>query len=502
MRWPAMSSLPSLPIAAVSLLALAVVLAAGAGASPSEAAVGDQVHQITVPVSGADAFCSIGLAFDGSSLYYDRCEDSNIYRINPVTAALEDTFDTGIAEFPNALAFDAKRNGLWIGGQACDEVGMPIYFWDFDDDSVTSMFTIPSALTNPATDETFVNFCFVDGLAYNENDPASDADDEIWFSDDVNPNLGLFRPDGTLVNGYDATTIDASLSETSGLAIGGPTLYLGNDGGGDVFRADKSADPLTLVSQFTSGDDRQEDMECDLVTFAPIEVMWVRTTPQGGAFPDVITAFEIEPGTCGVGGQEPQPITLDPATATNTVGEDHTVTATVQRAGDPVVGADVTFTITDGPNAGDTATDTTDASGQATFTYTGDGGAGIDTIEACFSEAAPTPTSTPTPEPTPTSTPEPTPTSTPQPPAVSEQPLPQGQPGAPQQQQANCATATKTWVLAATPTPVQSPAALPPTGGQPTGGSGSLSWLAVAMGAIALVGGGGVWLAYERRRAR
>jgi hypothetical protein len=219
---------------------------------------------------------------------------------------LEGTFDTQIPENPNALAFDAKRNGLWIGAQTCDGTGMPIYFWDFDDDSVTKMFTIPSALTNPATGQSFLFYCFTDGLAYNENDSASDADDEIWFSDDVNRNVGLFRPSGTLVNGYDATSVHASLSTASGLAIGGPNLYLANDGGGDVFRANKNTDPLVLVDQFTSGDTRQEDMECDPLTFAPTEVMWVRTTPQGGAFPDVITAYEIEPDTCGLGGGGPE----------------------------------------------------------------------------------------------------------------------------------------------------------------------------------------------------
>jgi hypothetical protein len=290
---------------------LGVVLLLAAIASTSfqlpevEAAVGDQVHQITVPVSGADTFCSVGLAADGSSLYYDRCGDQNIYKIDPMTGALEDTFDTGIGENPNALAFDAKRNGLWIGTQSCDVVGSPIYFWAFDDDSVTLQFTIPSGLINPATGETFLSLCFIDGLAYNENDPGTDVDDEIWFSDDVNRNVGLFTTTGVLVNGYDATTIDPSLSANSGLAIGGDNLYLGNNGGGDVFRSDKNSDPLALIDQFASGDERQEDMECDPVTFDATEVMWVRTTPQGGEFPDVITAFEIEPETCGLGGEPP-----------------------------------------------------------------------------------------------------------------------------------------------------------------------------------------------------
>jgi hypothetical protein len=284
---------------------VALLLAAGLGALPAQAVVGDQVDQITVPVSGVDTFCSVGLAFDGQSLYYDRCGDPNIYQIDPQTGALQDTFNTGIAELPNALAFDVTRNGLWIGAQNCDAAGMPIYFWDFDDNSVTPMFTIPFSLTNPATGTSFLNFCFTDGLAFNANNLRNPDDDELWFSDDVNRNIGLFRPDGTLVNGFDATTVDSSLSTNSGLAIGGPFLYLGNDGGGDVFRADISTDPLTLVDQFVSEDERQEDMACDPTTFAPTQVMWVRTTPQGGAFPDVITAFEIEPGTCGFGGERP-----------------------------------------------------------------------------------------------------------------------------------------------------------------------------------------------------
>lgn len=77
-------------------------------------------------------------------------------------------------------------------------------------------------------------------------------------------------------------------------------------------------------------------------------------------------------------------IILGPTSATNPVGTQHTVTATVQDDnGDPVVGRNVDFSIVSGPHAGLTGSDTTDANGEATFTYTGTS-TGTDTIEASF----------------------------------------------------------------------------------------------------------------------
>ncbi|MCH8991785.1 MAG: hypothetical protein IIA44_08580 [Acidobacteria bacterium] len=176
----------------------------------------------------------------------------------------------------------------------------------------------------------------------------------------------------------------------------------------------------------------------------------------------------------------PTGITLDPPTASNEVGSDHTVTATVTDGlGFPVQEADAVFEVTDGPNVGDnngpngTALD---ANGQADFTYTGDGGAGTDTIQACvvdFPELCATATKT-WEEPTPSPTATPTPT-------------------------ALAATATPT----PTPTPTVAAAVqLPATGGAPSdGGSAALPWLAAIAGAIA-ISTGGAWLAYERRRTR
>ena len=174
-------------------------------------------------------------------------------------------------------------------------------------------------------------------------------------------------------------------------------------------------------------------------------------------------------------------ITLDPPTATNNVGTDHTVTATVSGAGP---GWQVAFAVTSGPNTGASftcsanANCTTDANLEVSGTYTGDGGVGQDTIEACLQiinglsanvVGQPScdtatkdwvqPTPTPTPTSTPTQTPSPTPT----------QAAPAGQ--------------------------------LPDTGTQPTADDADFPWLPVAivaLGAFAAATGGMLL----RRRAR
>jgi len=162
-------------------------------------------------------------------------------------------------------------------------------------------------------------------------------------------------------------------------------------------------------------------------------------------------------------------ISLTPEVATNDVGTDHTVTATVtDLLGDPTADVNISFEITDGPNVAGTGSGTTDANGQATFTYTGDGGTGTDTIQACFLD---------------------------------------------EQEQEHCDTATKTWVEpAATPTPTPSPTPsptptvaaavqLPRTGGTPSEGVSGLPWLVLAAGLIALTSGGMI-LGYRARRTR
>jgi hypothetical protein len=83
-----------------------------------------------------------------------------------------------------------------------------------------------------------------------------------------------------------------------------------------------------------------------------------------------------------------QAVMLTPLTAENEVGTDHTVTAMVQDFfGNPVISTPVTFEVIAGPNQGDSGVVDTDQQGSASWTYTGDGGAGTDQIQAWFVDA-------------------------------------------------------------------------------------------------------------------
>jgi hypothetical protein len=168
-----------------------------------------------------------------------------------------------------------------------------------------------------------------------------------------------------------------------------------------------------------------------------------------------------------------------PATATNVINTDHTVTgtATDSISGTPLVGYDMTFEVLTGPNAGATGAGTTDVNGQATFTYTGSGGAGDDSIEVCVFFAPPARTGRPqlgllpldcdtvtktwivaTPTATATASPTTAPTST----AIA---------------------ATTTPTPTAVPSPTTTPAQLPGTGSG-DGGS-SLPWVVLGIAAFA-----------------
>jgi len=147
------------------------------------------------------SFCAMGVAFDGVSLFVNRCNDSKVYEINPNSGDLIAELDLSLAspdpllEGPAGMSFDAKRNGLWIGarkpaglpafGGCChlDETSeqcaaenreLPIYFVDLGNGMVERRFSIPRDLPNPASGRPLFPGpnCIVAGVSYVENDAA------------------------------------------------------------------------------------------------------------------------------------------------------------------------------------------------------------------------------------------------------------------------------------------------------------------------------------------
>ena len=100
------------------------------------------------------------------------------------------------------------------------------------------------------------------------------------------------------------------------------------------------------------------------------DLIWVSGTHLGGAVNCIATKTWAGP-TCSV----------SPSTDTNPINTQHTVTVTVLDGTTPLPGVGVTFNITGGPNIGESGAGTTDVNGMARLAYTGDGGAGTDTIE-------------------------------------------------------------------------------------------------------------------------
>jgi hypothetical protein len=90
----------------------------------------------------------------------------------------------------------------------------------------------------------------------------------------------------------------------------------------------------------------------------------------------------------GTGTPSASGLSLTPPTATNPLGQTHTVTAYVtDQYLNPIPGVSVDFEITSGPNAGATGTATTDSDGFATFSWTSST-VGTDTVTATIMNAA------------------------------------------------------------------------------------------------------------------
>ncbi|HEX9722289.1 MAG TPA: hypothetical protein VGA53_03410 [Candidatus Paceibacterota bacterium] len=368
-------------IALVLSFLVAMVAVGGVGAQSAQAATGDVAASITF---SQDCGTGVGIAFDGTNLWYSCLGEPDLRRANPTTGVVDATFDS-VPGGLGAISYDATRNAIW-GAVAPNNV----YRIDLD----AAKNVVGSTLVFSAAGES----CgIIDGLAFDARNLGDPNDDVFYYSDDCFvTTINVYDMTGSLVESFPVPP--GFGAHNSGLGIGGQILYEADLFNQQIYGVDKTT--KAVVHQFSSaipGDPNfhSEDLECDTITFAAMgkHVMWSKE-----AFsPARAHAFEIPFGSCGIGGQpeEPKEIVLDPSTDINPAGTDHTVTATITQGGQPVPGVLVSFSVVAGPNAGEVSDPgecsvdpncNTDASGQTSWTYTSNGAVGVDVIEACFTD--------------------------------------------------------------------------------------------------------------------
>src|SRR6185312_12701487 len=155
--------------------------------------------------------------------------------------------------------------------------------------SGTEVYLIDPA-TGAATDQFSTAGCW-DGLAYDG------ADDSLWVSPDQSDTIYHYTSGGTLINSFSGLTSELGGYGNSGIAVGGADLYLSNADGGTIYTSPKDFSTAPAPTATEPGQ-HIEDMECDSVTFAPKDAMWVIS-----AFDRTVNAYEIPANSCGVGGQ-------------------------------------------------------------------------------------------------------------------------------------------------------------------------------------------------------
>ncbi len=311
------------------------------------AANGDNLRTIVGDTSGtACPSIGTGLAFDGTNLLLSCWGDNKIVAVSPANGSQIAIHSISGGSGFGALAWDNGRQLLW----ACNNHGSEVGTIDLTTNTYTTRF--------------FSQGC-TDGLAYDG------SDDTLWTSADVSPSNQHYSITGTLIATFSNVGLIGA-NGNSGIAVGGPSLYLANNGGSQIYTVAKDFSTSTLFATFP---ERLEDLECDNITFAPKAAIWSKD-----AYDNKLNAWEIPAGSCLFGGGRSD-LTLSPSSGDNPVGTPHTVTTTLSDQNGPVSGAHILFTVSGANTA--TGSGTTDASGNASFTYVGTN-AGNDTITACY----------------------------------------------------------------------------------------------------------------------
>ena len=261
-----------LVIAALAVLALAFSGQAGA-------ANGDNLRTIIIDrtgtacasynAAGNHSSVGVGVAFDGTNLLASCYSDNTITAVSPLDGSKVVIHPITGASSLGALAWDNGRSVVW-GCSSFSGVGTI--------DLTTNSFTYK-----------FSSYGCFDGLAYDA------SDDTIWASGDGAGSVQHWTVTGGLIS---TTSISGKIGGcgNSGIAVGGPKLYLANNGCSQIYEVAKDFSTSTLFASFPR---RIEDMECDNVSFASSGkgAIW-----SIDAYDNVLNAWEIPAGSCSFGG--------------------------------------------------------------------------------------------------------------------------------------------------------------------------------------------------------
>lgn len=282
-------------------IGLAAVMVLGIG-GVAYAAIGGRLATVTLN----NGSCNVAGTFDGT--YYiaiksDSCMGTTIGIYTPpagdgvaTEVSTKDIRDgSGNLVVISALAWDPSRNQLW--GAYADN----LWLIDIGDPTVSG-----DALAVHQFTAGVGGSSLVDGLAYDG------SNDTLYYSPDVNLNVYHFSTAGVLLDTVTPKNVDGVADGlVSGVVVGSDnTLYIGRDGAGEIRRIDKTTGDF--ISQFATTSGRVEDLTCDPVTYAPLEVILAQDAYYG-----LYEAFEVEPGTCPLPGGLVVPVDIKPASCPN-----------------------------------------------------------------------------------------------------------------------------------------------------------------------------------------
>ena len=271
------SARPGVPAAAALLFTLLALVLLAIQAGRVAAADGDSLRMVIADRTGTDCASidsdgnhnsvGVGVAFDGTSLLISCYSDNTITAVSPADGSQVAIHTITDASSLGALAWDAGRGVVW----ACSNF------------STSGTIDLSSNAFLPVFE---TGGCF-DGLAYDA------ADDSLWTSPDATSDVSHYTSSGTLLGTGNPVLGDCG---NSGIAVGGSTLYLANNGCSEIYASSKDFSSVSLFASFPA---RIEDMECDNLTFSGQGrgAIW-----SIDAYDNILNAWEIPAGSCAFGG--------------------------------------------------------------------------------------------------------------------------------------------------------------------------------------------------------